>query len=156
MIPLLMPHTGRHRRPRPPRHAPWQRARRAFLALLPARRVTPLPDLIELPASTGQLAAVHPRAHLGPERPTTLQRPDGQVVIDEHHHVQLYPWPAAERPGFPAPAEGRRADDTRCDLPVARPYVPAPADREMREEYFRPVYGEAPQDAVDEAQRVIA
>jgi hypothetical protein len=39
---------------------------------------------------TGQLAALHPAAH-GPERPTVLERPDGQVIVDEHHHVQLRP-----------------------------------------------------------------
>jgi len=158
MIPLLMPHAGKHRRPRPMvRYTPWLRVRRMFLSLLPARRVTLLPDLIELPATTGQLAAVHPREHLGPERPTTLQRPDGQIVIDEHHHVEVYPWAPAQQPGYPAPTEEWRADDTRYDLRIARPYVPEPTNEETRELYYReppalnpllaasaPVYGQAP------------
>jgi hypothetical protein len=56
MIPLLMPHEGRHRRPSPPRYTPWQRVRRVFLTLLPARRVTITAEDFPPPA-TALLAA---------------------------------------------------------------------------------------------------
>lgn len=95
---------------------------------------------VDCHSATGQLAAVHPREHLGPERPTTLQRPDGQVVIDEHHHVELYPhpWPPAGRPFF-TPAQGEpRPDVTLSDLPVARPCPDVAPDAYawMRRDYF--------------------
>jgi hypothetical protein len=115
MIALLLPHTGGHA----PRTAVdavlasvpeifrraiaavrWRKAAPAVCAGAATTLLTP-PDgqavlgdktiaQVRREYDTGQLAAIHPAAH-GPERPTVLERPDGQVVIDEQHHVRVRP-----------------------------------------------------------------
>jgi hypothetical protein len=83
-------------------------------------------------------------------RPTHYDRRDGEIVVTTQNKVVILPsdpyaqcpWPPAARPACAAPPEPVRADDTRCDLRIARPYAPMP------------VYGQAPVARVQEAERL--
>lgn len=121
---------------------------------------TPQHDLL----TTTELAALNTPAHLGPKRPTRLQRPDGEIVIDERNHVSVCPWPAAERPLRADPPKPERPDVTTSDLSPARyvPDVPAPVEfttdpdvaAEALDALRQPEYGRDPAARVLEAERL--
>jgi hypothetical protein len=95
-----------------------------------------------------EIAALHPKSRER-ARPTHYNRPDGAIVVGYQNHIIIEPshpyacapWPAAEKPTCAEPPHRERADDTRFDLRIARPYAP------------ESVYGEVPVADVLEAEQ---
>jgi hypothetical protein len=197
MIPLLMPHQGRHRR----EYEPGPLALFFRRAIAAVRRKPAVPAVAAAGAATvalaGYLCCVHcldgspceprhghrepcydcdgalapgaaasvllanrnaealgfgMRIGLTPAEHADAMRELAEPYLPAGEHP--YPWPPVPRPGFPAPAEGWRADDTRYDLPVARPYAPLNGNDQTRELYFAPVFGQVPVAEVLESERL--
>lgn len=146
MIALLLPHTGAHAAPSSFFRrlvAAWRRKPSAPEAPLPSGAAT---ALLGSPVLGDRMIADVRRewsarydgltdeeiAALTPRK--SLPRADGEVVIDQRERVHLVPagcpWPRAQKPAQAAPPEPARADDTRVDLRIARPYAPPATEGE--------------------------